>query len=56
LWTADRDSTSGSFSSTGAGESEALQQDLDAMIIKCTQLEKEYTGIHEQVLILNSKP
>jgi hypothetical protein len=34
----------------------ALQRDLDAMIIKCTQLEKEYTGIHEQVLILNPKP
>jgi hypothetical protein len=34
----------------------ALQRDLDAMTIKCTQLEKEYTGIHEQVLILNPKP
>lgn len=34
----------------------ALQRDLDAMTVKCTQLEKEYTGIHEQVLILNPKP
>jgi hypothetical protein len=33
----------------------ALQRDLDAMTVKCTQLEKEYTGIHEQVLILNPK-
>jgi hypothetical protein len=33
----------------------ALQRDLDAMIIKCTQFEKEYTCIHEQVLILNPK-
>ncbi|CAM6042749.1 unnamed protein product [Sphagnum compactum] len=34
----------------------ALQRDLDAMTVKCTQLEKEYTGIHEQVERLLKPP